>query len=92
MNETRKQIADIIADIDLDRKIRITRQQKAAFEELKDVVGGIYNKLAKLNLRLWHMEYKCDYHSLTLGEAAAILNDIRLNIETVLEKLPSSEQ
>ena len=91
MKEKGELIEDIIKGMHLGRKTRVTKKQKEAFLELRDDVGAVNNKLNKLHLRLWHAGYKGDYHSLAVGEVSRILEEARLDIDSILEKISSSE-
>lgn len=84
MDDTRERIANIIEGVDLQKKARATKKEKEAFESLKDEVGGLKNKIDKLNLRLWHACSKGDCRSLPFADAKEQLRQARDKIDRML--------
>ncbi len=87
MKETKEQIADIVKDINFKRRPRVSKQKKTEHSALKQDIDAVSCKLDLLRLRLWHAEYKSDYHSLTMEEATQILNEARHCIDDILYKI-----
>lgn len=86
MEKTRKLIADMVKDMRFERKKKTDKKTKAMYQELQNKLGNTINDLNKLHLRLWHTDYKSDYHSLSLVETERILKQIREDIDTILEE------
>lgn len=86
MEKTREQIADMVKNMRFERKKPVGKKTKAVYSELQNKLGSIKNDLSKLSLRLWHAEYKSDYHSLSLSEAEGILEEIQKDIDTILKE------
>lgn len=86
MDETRKQIANMIENMGFERKPRATKKEKEDYAALKDSVAVIKSDIDKLSLRLWHACYKNDYHSLSIDEAKQELQRIRESIDGITNK------
>jgi predicted nucleic acid-binding Zn-ribbon protein len=83
MDETHR-IEEIVKSVNLERKTRVTKNQKQAYSELKSDIESIKDEIGKLHLMLWHTGYKGDYHSLSLDEAMERLKQIRQNIDDII--------
>ena len=87
MDETQNKIASMVSNLSFDRKARATKKEKAAYFELKDDLGKVKKKIDKLHLRLWHCEYKNDYHSLSLDEAKLILSEAAVDLNNIISRV-----
>ena len=85
MDKTRDLIANMVSDMRFDRKKRVSKKTKAEYSALQNKLETTIKDLRKLHVRLWHADYKKDYHSLSLDEAECILKEIKKDIDSILE-------
>ena len=90
MDNTRKQIADIIGDMHFERKAPVSRARKAQYAALESGIADALKELNRLHLRLWHAVSQRDYHSLPPDEAIQSLDDIQKQLSALSSELKNS--
>ncbi len=86
MDEIRKQITDMTAGMDFERKPRASKQEKEDYAALENMAAVIKKDIDKLCLRLWHACNKGDYRSLSIDEAKKELLRIKETIDGLITK------
>jgi hypothetical protein len=81
MNDIDKRIAEMLEDMQFERRLPASKHKKAEYAALEADVSGILKDLNRLHLRLWHAVSQRDYRSISLEEAYGALEDIRLRLD-----------
>jgi uncharacterized membrane protein YgaE (UPF0421/DUF939 family) len=80
MDNTKKQIADILSQMQFERRSPVSKQTKAQFAAMEAGLSDALKELSKLRLRVWHAVSQRDYHSLSLDEAKQKLDEVQRQI------------
>ena len=83
MDEVREKIADITADMNFERRTRVSEAQKQQMRRLLDNLSEAKKRVDKLHLRLWYAQNSGDYHSLSAEEAEREIEEIRKGLGDV---------
>ncbi len=89
MENTREQIADMLSDMQFERRPAVSRQKKAHYAAMEAGVAEVLKELNRLHLRLWHAASQRDYHSLSLDEARTMLDEVRCRLDVLSKALES---
>ncbi len=86
MEKTKEIIFGMVENMQLKRKKAVDKKTKAVYPKLQNDINKVKKDLDKLLLRIWHADYKNDYHSLSLEEAKSILTELQGEIDTILKE------
>ena len=86
MDEQHKRIEDMLADMQFERKLPPSKQNKAEYAALEAGVSDVLKDLNRLHLQLWHVVSRRDYHSLSLEEAHLALESVRERLSSLSKK------
>ena len=86
MDDQYKRIEDMLADMQFERKLPPSKQNKAEYAALEAGVSDVLTDLKRLHLRLWHVVSRRDYHSFSIEEARLTLESIRERLSMLSQK------
>lgn len=87
MDNTREQIANMLSDMQFERRPAVSRQKKAQYAATEAGVADVLKELNRLHLRLWHTVSQRDYHSLSMDEARQALDEVRYRLDVLSKTL-----
>ena len=87
MDNTREQIANMLSDMQFERRPAVPRQKKAQYAATEAGVADALKELNRLHLRLWHAVSQRDYHSLPLDEIKQMLDEVQCRLDSLLKTL-----
>lgn len=85
MNDTQMKIAEMVAEMQFERRAAVPQETKAMTAALLQKVEGLAADINKLRLKLWHAADKKDYRSLPLEDAKTELERMQSEMNAIIK-------